>query len=108
MPIPLARVHAIRAILTMAGAQWRSAIADVPEILRTSKEDARPEVVWLTDTVEHVSGSEHSVLYRDYLTGQWYTTGSALTGGPVRAQHLTTQLPGWSRPLQNRRPTRED
>ena len=103
MAIPLSRVHAIRAILNMAREDWRSVVLDIPEVLRVSEEDVSPQVVWLTDSVEHVSGVEPTVIYRDYLSGKCYSTGSALTGGPVKSATLRTELPNWAHPVHNRR-----
>ncbi|QNG20002.1 hypothetical protein G4H71_14560 [Rhodococcus triatomae] len=102
MPIALSRVHAIRAVLTTAGDEWRLVVHDIPEVLRTSAEGDVPEVVWLTDPVEHVSGLQHSVLYRDYLSGRWYSTGSALASADATPS-TRENPPRWASPTHERR-----
>lgn len=103
MPIPLSRVHEIRGILDAAGHEWREAIADIPEVRTVSDPGLTPEIVWLQDRVTHATGNQHSLLYRDYLRGRWYVTGSAdATKSPPGVSGST--LPSWSRRVERSSP----
>ncbi len=96
MPIPLRRVHEIRDLLDAAGDEWRSRAAKLPEIRTVSEPGLTPEIAWLDDRVSHATGDQHSLLYRDYLSGRWYSTGSVDSDPPTPGQ-ASGALPRWSR-----------